>query len=60
MGSRILLRSFIAEERGTETVEWGLMVGLIVGGLVLVLAAIGVRVSTRMENLHGELSIGTP
>ena len=36
-----LVRLLLSDSRGTETVEWGLIVGMLVGGLVLVLAAIG-------------------
>ncbi|MCH7885494.1 MAG: hypothetical protein IIC01_09615 [Planctomycetes bacterium] len=39
-----LVKSLLSDERGTETVEGGLMAGLIVGGLVLTVAAIGVWV----------------
>ena len=56
--NRNLLKSLFSDERGTETVEWGLMVGLIVGGLVVVIGAIGAWVRTRFENLQSDL--GTP
>ena len=41
MGGFEMLRSLLVEERGTETVEWGLIAGLIVGGLILTLIAVG-------------------
>ena len=56
--NRNLLKSLFSDERGTETVEWGLMVGLIVGGLVVVIGAIGTWVRTRFDNLQSDL--GTP
>ena len=56
--NRNLLKTFFSDESGTETVEWGLMVGLVVGGLVLTVAAIGVWIKTRFDNLQTEL--GTP
>ncbi len=56
--NRKLLKSFFSHERGTETVEWGLIVGLVVGGLVLTVAAIGIWIQTRFDNLQTEL--GTP
>ena len=50
-----LVKSLLSDERGTETVEWGLMVGLIVGGLVLTVAAIGSWVKLRFEDLQADL-----
>ncbi len=50
-----MLRLFLADERGTETVEWGLIAGLVVGGLVLILIAVGVWLKSRMEDLQTEL-----
>jgi Flp pilus assembly pilin Flp len=55
MGGFEMLRSLLVEERGTETVEWGLMAGLIVGGLILTLIAVGLWLSSRMESLQTEL-----
>ncbi len=51
-----LVKSLLSDERGTETVEWGLMAGLIVGGLVTVVAAIGLWVKTKFETLESELN----
>ena len=56
--NRNLLKSFFSNERGTETVEWALMAGLIVGGLVVIVVAIGTWVRTRFDNLQSDL--GTP
>ena len=54
-----LLKSFFANEKGTETVEWGLMAGLIVGGLVLTVAAIGTWVREKFNELNTDLqSVG--
>ena len=53
-----LLKSFLANEKGTETVEWGLMAGLIVGGLVLTVAAIGTWVRDKFDKLNGDLRSG--
>ena len=50
-----LLRSLLLDESGTETVEWGLMAGMIVGGLVLTLAAIGVWLVSQFDTLQTEL-----
>ena len=50
-----LVKSLLSDERGTETVEWGLMAGLIVGGLVLVVAAIGTWVKDKFATLQTDL-----
>ena len=50
-----LLKSFFSDERGTETVEWGLMAGLIVGGLVVVVVSIGTWVRSKFEQLQTDL-----
>ena len=55
-----LVKSLLSDERGTETVEWGLMVGLIVGGLVLTVAAIGSWVKARFDALEGDLTAPPP
>lgn len=49
------LKSFVANEKGTETVEWGLMAGLIVGGLILTVAAIGTWVKGRFDTMKTDL-----
>ncbi len=55
-----LVKSLLSDERGTETVEWGLMVGLIVGGLVLTVAAIGTWVNARFTALEADLTAPPP
>lgn len=52
---RKLLKSFFSDEKGTETVEWGLMAGLIVGGLVITVAAIGTWVRDKFTQLNADL-----
>ena len=51
-----LVKSLLSDERGTETVEWGLMAGLIVGGLVLTVAAIGAWVKQKFQDLQTDLN----
>ena len=53
--ARNLLNSFFSDEKGSETVEWGLMAGLIVGGLVLTVDAIGLWVKNKFNTLQGDL-----
>lgn len=43
--------SFLADERGTETVEWALMAGLLVGGLLLTIASVGLWIKDAFEDL---------
>jgi Flp pilus assembly pilin Flp len=50
-----LLKRFIREEKGLETVEYAIIVGLIVAGLVAVIAAIGAWVNTQFTTLQTDL-----
>ena len=50
-----MLKAFWSDERGTETVEWGITGGLIVAGLVLVVAAIGTWTNGRLGGLQTDL-----
>jgi len=47
---KALLR-FIRDEQGTETLEWGLVCGLIVLGAIVALASIGPKVTGMWNNL---------
>ena len=50
-----LIKRFLEDERGLETVEYAIMSGLVVAGLVGVIAAIGTWVKGRFEDLLAEL-----
>jgi len=50
------LRRFVRDEQGTETLEWGLVCGLIVIGAIVAITAIGPKV-TKMWN---DLNAGIP
>ena len=56
------IREFARNEQGLETVESSIAVGLIVAGLVLVLAGIGAWVRSQVTELHADLSadVGSP
>jgi Flp pilus assembly pilin Flp len=58
----ILLKQLIKEERGLETVEWVIMGGLIIVGIVvvvsLVVADIGVGVNALSDEVQTAISIG--
>jgi Flp pilus assembly pilin Flp len=45
-----LLVAALRDERGTETLEWGLVCGLIVVGAIVAIASIGPKVKTMWEN----------
>ena len=45
------IQSFLADERGLETVEYGIIVGMIVAGLVTVIGAIGTWVKGEFDSL---------
>jgi Flp pilus assembly pilin Flp len=49
------LKSFVSDERGLETVEYAIIVGLIVAGLVAVIATIGDWVKAQFDNLAADL-----
>ena len=49
---RKLVSQFVSDERGMETVEWGVMAALIVAGLVGVIAGLGSNVKAKFTNLQ--------
>ena len=49
------LRSFLADERGTETLEWGLLCGLIVVGALTAIALIGPKVTKMWNDLNSKI-----
>ena len=56
-----VVQQSVRDDRGLETVEYAIVVGIIVGGLVLALAAIGSWVNSEFGELNNELSsIGSP
>ena len=50
-----LIKRFIKEDQGLETVEYAIIVGLIVAGLVAIIAAIGAWVKTQFTDLKTDL-----
>ena len=52
-----LIKRFYADERGLETVEYGIIVGLIVAGLITTITAIGGWVKTQFDTLKTDLGI---
>ena len=50
------VKSFLADEQGLETVEYAIIVGLIVAGLVTVITAIGAWVKLQFDTLKTDLT----
>ena len=50
-----LLARLVNDEQGTETLEWGLVCGLIVVGAITAIALIGPKVSTMWNNLNSQI-----
>jgi pilus assembly protein Flp/PilA len=46
---------FLRDERGTETVEWAIVIGLIAVGAIVAITSIGGKVQTTFETLDGAL-----
>ncbi len=46
---------FVSAEDGTETVEWAIMGGLVVVGVILVVIAIGTWLKGRIDTVKAEL-----
>lgn len=49
------LRRFIRDERGTETLEWGLVCGLIIIGAIAAIVLIGPKVTTMWNDMNNEI-----
>ena len=52
--SNALLR-FARDEQGTETLEWGLVCGLLVIGAIAAIALIGPRITTMWNNVEAAI-----
>lgn len=52
---RAIMKSFVADQRGLETVEYAIITGLIVAGTIVAIAAIGVWVAGQFSGLQGTL-----
>lgn len=46
-----VLKQFVREDRGMETVEWAVLAALIVGSLVTVVTALGGNILNAFTNL---------
>jgi Flp pilus assembly pilin Flp len=46
------LRTFLADERGGEVIEWALVAGLIVIAAIAVIGAVGTKVLARWNSVN--------
>ena len=49
------LAGFVKDERGTETLEWGLVCGLIVIGAITALVLIGPKITDMWNDVNNEI-----
>ena len=49
------LRRFLCDQRGTETLEWGLVCGLLVIGAIAALALIGPKITDMWNDVNNEI-----
>ena len=47
-----VIGSFFRDERGMETVEWGVLAALIVAGLIAVIGGLGTNVLSKFQTLQ--------
>lgn len=51
-----MIAKFLKNEEGLETVEYAIITGLIVAGVIAVIGAIGLWVFDQFSTVEGELS----
>ena len=54
------IAGFVKDESGTETLEWGLVCGLIVVGAITAIALIGPKVTDMWNDVNNEIPGATP
>jgi len=50
-----MIKSFLSDEKGLETVEYAIIAGLIVVALIALMTAIGTKVKNKFQALHDAL-----
>ena len=50
-----IVLGFVRDERGTETLEWGLICGLLVVGAIAALTLIGPKVTKMWNDLNSQI-----
>ena len=51
---------FVRDDRGTETLEWGLVCGVLVIGAITALALIGPKVTNMWNDMNTAIPDGSP
>jgi len=51
---------FLRDENGTETLEWGLVCGLIVVGAIVAIGLIGPKVTAMWNNVNNKIPNSAP
>ena len=51
-----MIKKFIKDEEGLETVEWGVMLFLIVAGLVAIVTTLGTTIQGIFQSIIDELT----
>ena len=51
-----LFKTFVRDEKGLETVEYAIILGLIVAGTIGIIAAIGVWVNGRFSTVQNDIT----
>ena len=51
---------FLRDENGTETLEWGLVCGLLVVGAIAAIGFIGPKVTAMWNNVNNKIPNSTP
>jgi len=54
------LGRFLSDDRGTETLEWGLVCGLLVIGAITALAVIGPKVTDMWNDVDNAIPAASP
>jgi len=54
-GFRKAIERFARDQRGTETLEWGLICGLIIVGAIAMITLIGPKVQKLWEDFNGSI-----
>jgi Flp pilus assembly pilin Flp len=54
-GFRKAIERFARDQRGTETLEWGLICGLIIVGAIAMITLIGPKVQSSGKDFNGSI-----
>ncbi len=52
------VKRFLWDQKGTETVEWAIIIGIIAGGAIAFIALIGPWVVAQFSKLASDLGLG--